>query len=436
MSFNRCFAIILGVAVVTATSAACVWATAADWSQWRGVDRANRSDETGLFETWREDGPPIAWIAEGMGQGYASVSVESGRVYTTGNRNGRQVVVAVDADDGTVLWESPISDSVPPHEYPGSRGVPTIDGERVYAVSSDGAIHCLSSVGGAKLWSRDFDEWQGALMSRWGFSESPLVDGDWVICTPGGESAMVVALDKWTGKTVWQCEMPPVGDAKNSHGKELKRGAGYSSAIISHGGGVKQYVQFVGRGLIGISAGDGRFLWQYTRAANGTANIPTAIVDGDYLFNTSGYDTGAALLKLSGDGSGGVTVQEIYWLDSKKLQCRQGGLVLADGYVYGGHGNGLGLPICVEMATGEVAWGPERAEGSGETCPIYADGHIVYRREDGTVILAEATPEQFRPVASFVPPVQDGKSWAHPVIAGGMLYLREQDKLMAYRLKP
>ncbi len=140
-------------------------------------------------------------------------------------------------------------------------------------------------------------------------------------------------------------------------------------------------------------------------------------------------------MKLSGNRSRGVNVEEVYWLDGRQLQNKHGGMVLVDGYIYCGHGNGNGLPICVEMASGKIAWGPERAAGNGETSTIYADGHIIFRREDGTVILAEATPESFRPVHTFTPAHQEDKSWAHPVIADGILYLREQDKLMAYRLR-
>ena len=184
----------------------------------------------------------------------------------------------------------------------------------------------------------------------------------------------------------------------------------------------------------GVRADDGKLLWTYDRVANGTANIPTALVDGDHVFTSTGYNTGSALLKLVPRGDG-VLAKEVYWLDGNQLQNKHGGMTLVDGYIYCGHGNGTGLPICVNFETGETAWGPERAKGSGEASLVYADGHVIIRREDGTVMLLKATPEAMEIVGTFKPEFQKGKTWAHPVIADGKLYLREQDKLMCYRLK-
>ena len=422
MSIGLCF---LSIAVGSVLQAD-------DWPQWRGADRANRSSETGLFANWGTDGPPLSWTAEGLGSGYASVSVVGQRIFTTGNFSNNQSVVAVDAKTGKVLWTSPISDSAPKHGYDGSRSTPTVDGDKLYVVSSDGAIVCLAASDGKTIWRRDFDEFKGQMMSGWGFSESPLVDGDHVICTPGGRNAIVVALNKETGENVWECSL---AEGKNqSDGDNLNEGAGYASAVISEGGGVRQYVQLVGKGLIGVRASDGKLMWRYSRVGNTTANIPTALVDGDYVFTSTGYGTGSALLKLTGDNQGGVKMEEVYWLDGNQLQNKHGGMTLVDGYIYCGHGNGNGLPICVEMMSGKTAWGPERGKGDGETSTIFADGHIVFRREDGTVILATATPEKFDVIGTFKPVYQEGKTWAHPVIANGMLYLREQGKLMAYRI--
>jgi len=407
---------------------------AENWTQWRGEDRANRSSETGLFKNWGASGPPLAWTADGLGSGYAAVSVIGSRIFTTGNFADNQSVIAIDSATGKVVWKTPISDSAPKHGYDGSRSTPTVDGKNLYVVSSGGAIICLAGRDGKIVWQRDFNEFGGKMMSGWGFSESPLVDGEKVICTPGGNDAMVVALDKSTGETIWKCAYAGESGSGSSD-DDLQDGAGYASPVISEGGGVRQYVQLVGKGLIGIRATDGKLLWQYSRVANGTANIPTAIVEGDYVFTSTGYNTGSALLKLTSDGNGGVNAEEVYWLESKSLQNKHGGMTLYDGHIYCGQGNGDGLPICVEMLTGDTAWGPQRAKGSGETSTIYADGHIIFRREDGTVILAKATPSKFVMEKSFMPSFQQGSSWAHPVIANGVLYLREQDKLMAYKVK-
>lgn len=406
-----------------------------DWLQWRGADRANRSAETGLFESWGDDGPRLEWIAEGLGNGYASVSVRDDRAYTSGNFEDNQSVVAIDTTDGSIAWKQPITDGAPQHGYDGSRTTPTIDGDRLYAVSSDGKIVCLNADDGSERWSRDFSDWDGKMMSGWGYSESPLVDGDRVICTPGGPEGMLVALDKMTGEEIWASQLPKYDKEDGLNGKPLKDGAGYASPMLSHGGGVKQYIQLVGRGLIGVRASDGKLLWRYRRVSNGTANIPTALVQGDYVFTSTAYNTGSALLKLVPDGESGVKAEEVYWLQGREMQNKHGGMTLVDGYIYCGHGNGNGLPICVDMKTGDIAWGPERAEGKGETSLVYADGHLVLRRQDGTIILAKATPEEFKVVSTFMPEFQQGRTWAHPVIAGGKLYLREQDKLMCYTLK-
>ena len=403
------------------------------WPQWRGADRDNLSDETGLFETWDDDGPDLAWTATGLGSGYASISIAEGKIFSTGNDDNEQFVVALDMD-GKNLWKQAVTETKPEHGYDGARSTPTFDDGMLYVVTSAGSVVCLKAEDGSIVWQRDFSDWNGEMMSTWGFSESPLVDGDRVVCTPGGDKGMVVALDKKTGEEVWASKLPGYDTEEGTNGKNLKDGAGYASIRISNGGGVKQYVQLVGRGLIGIRASDGELLWRYARVSNGTANIPDAIIDGDYVFTSTGYKTGAALLKLTANGDG-VDAEEVYWLGGRDLSNKHGGMTLVDGYVYCGHGNGSGLPICVELKTGENAWGPERAEGKGETSMVYADGHLVMRRDDGTVMLVTATPDKFDIVHTFTPEFQEGKSWAHPVIAGGHLYLREQDKLMAYKLK-
>ena len=407
---------------------------AEDWLQWRGSGRANLSSETGLYDQWGDDGPPLAWMAHGLGAGYASVTVKGDRIYTTGNFDDSQSAIAIDANDGKIVWKKAITEGAPKHGYEGSRTTPTIDGDRLYLVSSDGKIVCLNRESGDEIWSRNFSDWGGKMMSGWGFSESPLVDGDWVLCTPGGPDGMVVALDKISGKQVWATKLPEYGDEEGVNSKNIRDGAGYASIVTSNGAGVKQYVQLVGRGLIGIRAKDGKLLWRYVRVSNGTANIPTAVVDGDLVFTSTAYNTGAACLKLVANGDG-VTAEEVYWLDSKQFQNKHGGMTLVNGYIYAGHGNGSGLPICLNMKTGEVAWGPERSEGKGETSLIYADGRIIMRRQDGVVILLEATPEAYREIGTFEPAYQEGKTWAHPTIANGKLYLREQGKLMCYRLK-
>ena len=402
-------------------------ALAGEWTQWRGPQRDGHSDEKNLLENWETAKPKLVWTKDGFGKGYASVTIADGTLYTTGNFSDGQAVVAAE-----VVWKKSLTSSPPKHGYDGSRCSPSIDGDRLYAVTSDGAIHCLKRDGGEVVWSKSFKaEWSGRMMSGWGYSESPLVDGDWVLCTPGGAEAMIVALDRATGKEVWKAAVPDFGTGKTRKGDPIRKGAGYSSIVVSEGAGVKQYVTLVGQGLIGVRASDGKFLWGYEDVANKTAIIPTAICEGDFVFGSSGYGTGAALLKLESDGQGGVNAKEQYFLDAKKLQNHHGGMVMVGDYIYCGHNHNSGFPICVEWKTGEVKW-MDRGPGSGSAAVLFADGNLVYRYQNGTVALIEATPEKYNLKGTLEPDYQEGKTWAHPVIVDGKLYLREQDKLMCY----
>jgi hypothetical protein len=260
----------------------------------------------------------------------------------------------------------------------------------------------------------------------WRFAESPLVDGGRVIASPGAKAAALVALDKMSGKEIWRTAIPDLG-AKGADG------AGYSSVVVSEGAGVRQYVQLLGRGAIGVEAATGRFLWGYNRIANNVANIPTPLIDGDHVFVSTGYGTGAALLKLVRSGDG-VAAQEVYFLPPETFQNHHGNMILHDGHVYAGSGHNKGFPMSVKLADGKVAWGPVRNQGTGSAAVSFADGRLYLRYQNGLMVLAEATPQEYREKGSFKIPDVGNPSWSHPVIAGGRLYLREQDHLFCYDL--
>jgi outer membrane protein assembly factor BamB len=401
-----------------------------EWTQWRGPNRTGISPDVGLLKSWNAP-PKLLWTAEGLGSGYASVSVAGGRIYTTGNLATGQAVICLDAASGKVVWSKPITDTVPKHGHDGSRCTPSLDGDRLYAIASSGKIACLKTADGSEVWSKDFrSEWGGRMMSGWGFSESPLVDGDWVLCTPGSADAMIVALKKMTGEEIWRSSVPRLGD----RGKD---GAGYSSLAISHACGVKQYVQLIGRGVIGVRASDGKFLWGYNGIANSTANIPTPVASGDFVFCSTGYgDGGSALLRLVPEADG-LDVEEVYYHPAKVLQNHHGQMILKDGHLYFGHRHNNGFPVCVELASGKIAWGGStRGPGGGSAAITYADGHLVFRYEKGEVALIEATPAAYRLKGVFKPDyISDKPCWAHPVVIGGRLYLRDQDKLMCYDVR-
>lgn len=423
---------VMTLATVALLLAIPAGAAPGDWPQWRGPDRDGTSPEAGLLQSWPEEGPPLVWRSEGLGTGFSSLSVVDGVIYTMGDRDDQQWVVALSEADGTEIWRTAIG---PPwiDGYGGPRGTPTVDGARIYAMGTEGDLVCLDAETGAQLWRRSMTEDFGGQMSagqgvHWRYAESPLIDGDRVVVTPGARDGMIVALDKMDGSEIWRAAVPALGELGAD-------GAAYSSIVISEGAGVRQYVQLVGRGAIGVATEDGSFLWGYNRIANDVANIPTPIVDGDRVFVTTGYNTGGALLELEPDGSGGVEAEEVWFLEGNELQNHHGGVVLVDGVLYTGTGHNRGYPIAVSLDDGEILWGPVRNDGSGSAAVTYADGHLYLRYQSGVMILAEANPEEYVQKGSFPIPDAARYSWSHPVIANGKLYLREQNHLLAYDVR-
>ena len=398
------------------------------WPQWRGPNRDGVSNETGLLQSWKVGGPAVAWRATGLGIGYSSVAVADGRIFTMGDVGGSQQLIAVGAADGKQLWMARVG-APWVDQMGGPRGTPTVDGDLVYALGTEGDLVAVEAATGKERWRRNLPaNFGGQMMSMWKWSESPLVDGDRVVVTPGARAAGIVALDKRTGKDVWRSSIPEVGPKGND-------GAAYSSIVISQGGGVKQYVQLMGRGLVGVRASDGKYLWGYNRVANDVANIPTPIVRGDLVFTSTGYQTGAALLRLVPAG-GGVEAREVYFLEPRTFQNHHGGMVLVGDHVYAGHGHNKGFPIAIELQTGKVVWGGDiRNAGTGSAAVAYADGQLYFRYQNGEVILIEATPAGYKEKGSLTIPGVSGPSWPHPVITGGRLYLREQDTLLAYDVR-
>lgn len=394
-----------------------------DWPQWRGPNRDGISQETGLLKEWPQEGPPLAWEAKGLGGGFSSVAIADGKIFTMGTRDGAEHLIALNQQDGSLLWSTPVGGG--DH----SNCTPTVDGDLVYVVSLQGDLVCAETKTGDIAWKKNFgQDFGGKMMSGWGFSESPLVDGDRLICTPGARDAMLAALDKRTGDVIWKSAMPAdVGDRGGD-------GAAYSSIVVSQGAGVRQYVQLVGKGLVSVAAKDGRVLWTYNRVANGTANIPTPIIKGDYVFCSSGYNTGSALLKLVKNGAG-VKAEEQYFLNPDEMQNHHGGMILVGDHVYCGHGHNNGFPLCIELSTGKEAWRPGRGPGAESAAIAYADGHLYFRYQNGVMALIQATPDKYVLKGSFEIASQSGPSWPHPVIAGGKLYLRSQDTLLCYDVK-
>ena len=399
-----------------------------DWPQWRGPRRDAVSAETGLLQAWPEGGPKVVWQASNIGSGYSSVVVGRGRLFTMGRHESDVVVTALDAATGKPIWIRKIGET---ERHPSS--TPTLDGEHLYALDPDGDLVCLNAESGDVVWQTSFvDDFAGRMMSGRGYGESPLIDGDRLICTPGGADAALVALDKLTGDVVWKSTLPEFG-------KLGRDGAAFSSVVVAEAAGLRQYVQLVGRGVIGVDARDGRFLWGYNDIANQTANIPTPIVHNEFVFAANGYTAGSVLLKLVPDNTQagaapGVKAEVVYSLSGSQFQNHHGGVVRLGDYLFAGHGNNNGLPTCLEFTTGKIVW-KRRGPGVGSAAVVYADGQLYFRYQNGVVALIEASHEGYQLNGSFEIPGAGGDSWAHPVVANGRLYLREQDTLRAYDLR-
>jgi outer membrane protein assembly factor BamB len=390
-------------------------AHAADWPQFRGPDRDNVSKDTGLLKSWPKDGPPLAWQAKGLGGGYSSLSIVGDRIYTLGNKDKFSHVVALERDGGKIIWTAEVG---PARDHLGC--TPTVDGERVYALGQEGDLVCLETKDGKRVWHHNLLKEFGGSYGGWRYCESPLVDGDRVIVTPGGKDATMVALDKKTGETVWKCPIP----TKDNQ-------AGYSSVVIANVGGVKQYVQLFNGGLVGVGT-DGHVLWTYAKLGPNTANVPTPVVLKDEVLAVAGYGKGGALLKLKADGKD-VTAREVYF--KPELTNKHGGIVVVGDYVYGDTDDS-GRPYCIEVKTGKVMWKRERRQGKGDgsASVTYADGGLYFHYENGVVALVEPSPSEYKELGSLKVKT-DGPAWAHPVVVGGRLYLREGDALFCYDVR-
>ena len=388
-------------------------APSTDWPQWRGPERNGLSKESGLAGDWPESGPPVVWSVSSLGAGYGTVAIKGDRIFVQGSNGRQSVLYVVNRTDGRGLWSKALGPSGSNGQGPGPRGTPTVDDDRVYVLTENGDLACLKAQDGTSLWQRNILKDFGGRNTPWDISESPLVDGSNLIVTPGGRGAGVVALNKMTGATVWTS-------------KELSDEAGYSSAVVASVQGVRTVMTLTAAAGVGLRASDGKLMWRYERVANDTANITTPVFFDDKVFYTSAYGTGAALLGLTAK-DGEVTAREIYF--TREMQNHHGGVLLVNGYLYGFNNSIL---TCLEFATGKMMW-RHRSVGKGSL--TFADGRLYLLGEDNVVGLAEATPAGYRQTGRFDIPDQGLPSWAHPVISGGTLYIRNQKTLTTYDVR-
>jgi outer membrane protein assembly factor BamB len=401
----------LAVPVALVLAGAAV-STPADWPAWRGPDRTGLSKETGLLKEWPASGPPLVWSISSLGNGYGSPAIQGQSIYIQGGGN-QSNVFCLDRVKGETVWTKTLGPALEQDRGRGPRGTPTVDGDRIYVLSENGTLSCLKAAEGAQVWTRNIlTDFKGS-NPHWLLSESPLVDGNNLIVTPGGHEAGIVALDKMTGKTVWTS-------------KELSDPAGYSSCVIGNVGGVRTIATLTASAGVGVRASDGKLMWRYPQVANRTANIATPVLTPEAVFYTSAYGTGCALLNLRA-GDGVVKAEEAYF--SREMMNHHGGVLLIGDSLYGFSNDIL---VCLDFKTGKSRW-RNRSVGKGSL--TYADGNLYLFSERNIVGLAVASPEGYEEKGRFSVQDQGFPSWAHPVVSGGRLYVRNQGVLACYNIQ-
>ena len=383
--------------------------SAANWPQWRGPNRDGISKETGLLKQWPADGPPLVWKAAGAGRGYSSFSVSGGKLYTMGLRGDREFIVAFDVATGKEAWATPHGTS-PFHNDRGDgpRGTPTVDGDRVYALGGNGDLSALDARTGKLVWSKNVLKDFGGSNITWGISESPLVIGNKVVVNAGGQGASIVALNKADGAVIWKSQSDE---------------AGYSSGIPLEVNGQTQLVFFTAERAVGLDVKDGRLLWEYKKPSNNVANVATPIVKANRVFISSDYGTGGGVVEIKPDNK----AEEIYF--TKEMRNHHSSSVLIGDHLYG---FSSAILTAMKFDTGEIAW-KDRSVGKGSL--VFADGHLYCFSENGVVGLVEATPGGYKEKGRFRIAQGSLPTWSHPVVAGGRLYLRDQDTIYAYDVR-
>lgn len=396
---------ILSLSVVAANQAVD------DWPQWRGPKRDGISAERGLLKDWPSAGPPLLWRVNGAGSGYSSFSAAKGQLYTLGARGGTEYLMAYDAASGKKVWEIPHGRRFSNDQGDGPRSTPTVDGDRLYTFGASGDLSVVDAATGKVFWKMNLLEKFGGSNIRWGLSESPLVLPDRILVSPGGRGAAIVALSKTDGAVIW---------------KSLGDEPGYSSAVLHEASGIREAVYFTGERALGVDVDTGKLLWSYNQVANQTANIATPIVRSNFVFLSSGYGTGAALLELT-PAAGKVTARQVYF--TRDMRNHHATSVLVGDYLYGFSD---AILTAMKFDSGQVAW-RDRSVGKGSV--VFADDRLYLYSEQGVVGLAEANPSGYREHGRFQIRSGSAPTWSHPIVSNGRLFIRDQDNVYAFDVK-
>lgn len=389
---------------------------AQDWPGWRGADRSDRSAEKGLLQDWPEEGPPKIWTNDTAGLGYGGFAVVNNRLYTMGLEDDQEFALCLDADTGRELWRTPVGARYENGWGDGPRSSPSVEGEFAWFLFAGGDLACLKTDSGDLVWKRSMQEFGGRIPD-WGYSESPLIDGDQLVCTPGGKEGAVLAVHKKTGEPIWQST-------------ELTQRAHYSSVIVVQVDGQKQYVQLLLNDLVGLDPASGKVIWK-SKWLGKTAVIPTPVDVQGNVYITSGYGAGSSLVDAVSTGEA-----KVLWKEEKVVN-HHGGIIFVDGWLYG-HSDAAGF-VCQSIEDGSLKWNNRKI---GKGCVTWADGRFYHVEEDsGNVLLIEANPTELKLHGKFTMDPQttrrsrSGKIWVHPVIAGGRLFVRDQEYIHCYDLR-
>lgn len=388
-----------------------------DWPSWRGEERTGVSQESGLLQEWPSGGPRKIWTSHEAGLGYSGFTIQNGVLFTMGAYGKKEMLIALDADSGKKKWSLQIGELLTNGWGDGPRMSPTLANGKIYALGGKGNLVCADTGRGKLIWKKSMVDDLGGKVPGWGYTESVLFDQGKVICTPGGNSGTLAALDANTGKTVWRS-------------KDFTDGAQYSSPIAVNHEGQRQYIQLVMKNLVGIDSHDGSLLWKSSWPGK-VAVIPTPIYSDGHAYITSGYGVGCKLVRI-----GKNAPQNIY--ENKVMKNHHGGVIKIKDYLYG-YSDGVGW-VCQNFKTGEMMWNEKKALGKGAIA--YADGRLYCQGEgDGRIIMIEASPKGWNPCGEFVISPQTkqrnpkGRIWTHPVICDGKLYLRDQEYILCYNIK-
>ncbi len=406
----------LGAAVLAALT---VTATlAADWAQWRGADREDRSPDTGLLKQWPAEGPKRVWLNEDVGLGYAGFAVVDNTLYTMGLRADQEWVIALDSRTGKERWATPTGGKYPNDWGDGPRATPTIDQDHAYAMNGQGTLLCLQTRDGKMVWQKSMTSDLGGKVPDWGYTESVLISGNLVLCTPGGSQGTMAALDKKTGSVVWRTT-------------ELKAAAQYSSPILVQHAGKPQVIQLVMKQYFGVNPADGKVLWTQDFTAGRIAVIPTPLYHEGQAYVSAGYGAGCSSVMI--DDANQITVA----YENKVMKNHHGGVIRVGAHLYG-HSDVSGW-VCQNFKTGAEVWAHK---GFGKGAVHYADGMLYCLSEDsGEVVLVEASTKGWTEHGRFKLSPQTklrspkGRVWTHPVVVDGLLYLRDQELLHCYDVR-